>query len=110
MLNHILTLHIKDSGMGSYTLVDNNWTNSTNTWNLDLNKQGIKLLFWKKMDHAPETTQELVHIGLFVCAIFIEGFKLLQWLALLSKQALSHTFYKYLGTICYMIFIEIQDK
>ena len=28
--------------------------------------------------------------GLFVCEIlFIEGFKLLQWLALLSKQALS---------------------
>ena len=30
---------------------------------------------------------------LFVCEIFIEGFKLLQWLALLSKQALSDTYY-----------------
>ena len=34
---------------------------------------------------------------LFVCEIFIEGFKLLQWLALLSKQALSHTYYIYEG-------------
>ena len=30
---------------------------------------------------------------LFVCEIFIEGFKLLQWPALLSKQALSYTYY-----------------
>ena len=38
-------------------------------------------------------------VCLFVCLfceIFIEGFKLLQWLAPLSKQALSHTYYIYL--------------
>ena len=32
---------------------------------------------------------------LLVCEIFIEGFKLLQWLALLSKEALRHTYYIY---------------
>ena len=32
---------------------------------------------------------------LVVGETFIAGFKLLQWLALLSKQALAKTFYKY---------------
>ena len=36
-----------------------------------------------------------LHQELFVCEIFIEEFQLLQWLALLSKQALSHTYYIY---------------